>query len=134
MPKNRSWIRIHTNEIAALGAYNWTTALYYYMLAQGPCTDRETIANQCCTPTKQGCKWEACVHLSSSSRLCLCTENQFSKEDKGKKCKKISVRKQWELNPHQQKCVTQHMPLAHHCALLYNSSGTMYRPRDEIFF
>ena len=59
------------------------TAMYYHPIPQGPCTDREMIANQCFTPTQHtvGCKWEACVHLSSSRRLCLCMENQFPQED-----------------------------------------------------
>ena len=74
------------------GAYHWTTALYYHLYPQGPCTDGEMIANQCCTPTQHtvGCKWEACVHLSSSRRLCLCMENQFSQEDMLKKMQQNS--------------------------------------------
>ena len=51
-----------------------------------------------------------------------------------KKCKKIPVRKQWKLNLRQQKCVSRHISLDHHCALMYHCSGTMYKPRDEIFF
>ena len=41
------------------------------------------VADQSCTPTQHTvrCKWEACVHSSSSGKLCLCMENQFSQQD-----------------------------------------------------
>ena len=58
----------------------------------------------------------ACVHSSSSGRLCLCIENQFSHQYKRqKKCKKTSVRK-W--NPCQPNCVSVHVPLDHCLTLL----------------
>jgi hypothetical protein len=38
----------------------------------------------CCTPTQHTVRWEweACLHSSSSSKLCLCSENHFSPQDK----------------------------------------------------
>ena len=49
-----------------------------------PPRDENLVADQSCTPTQHTvrCKWEACVHSSSSGRLCLCMENLFSQQDK----------------------------------------------------
>ena len=48
----------------------------------------------CCTPTQHTVRWEweACLHSSSSGKLCLCSENHFSPQDKWQK-----VQKKWVL-------------------------------------
>ena len=51
----------------------------------------------------------------------------FSGRQVKKNAKKIPVRKQWELNPRQQKCVPWHIPLEHHCALLRDHVQTERR-------
>ena len=53
-------------------------------------SDRGMIADQCCTPTQNTvrCKWEACVHFSSSSRaLFVHGKPIFSARQMKKKCK-----------------------------------------------
>ena len=61
-----------------------------------------------------------CAFILFQQALFVHGEPIFSRRQVKKKCKKIPVRKQWGLNPRQQKCVTRDIPLDHHCALLYH--------------
>ena len=66
-----------------------------------------------------------CAFILFQQALFVHGEPIFSGRQVKKKCKKIPVRKQWELYPRQQKCVPGHIPLDHQCALLYPGSGTI---------
>ena len=74
-----------------------------------------------------------CAFILFQRALFVPRRTNFLRKTREKKCKKVPVRKQWELTSRQQKCVTRHIPSDHHCALVYYCSGTMYRPRDEKF-
>ena len=66
-----------------------------------------------------------CAFIFFQQALFVHGEPNFSGSHVKKKSKKIPVCKQWELIPRQQKCVPRHIPLVHHCPLLYKCSGTM---------
>ena len=82
------------------------------------------------TPRMVMLEWEACVHSCSSGRHCALRTNFYLRTG-DKKCKNISYRK---LNHRHPRCEPGHMQMDHRMTLTYYCSGTMSRPRDEIFF